>query len=333
MPRFILSVLLALWPITGFGETHPYGLSAHPFNGSVAPETADGVTRFEIRNHECSERTYGDGRGEHDCQNGIVRANLSAFQAGASEAWTYEFDFRVPGPIGYSGWRNSHACGFLQGCEDSRLRIASWEGNRLHNFLYMLKLDSRHGARFLDATCAAPEDLAEWTRFRMEVLWSNDDRGWIRVSCDEQIIYFRENIRTAEGPHCYITNLCRDPETTRPTLILTILGPVMQGFGREYAEHGLQHPFTDFYADIVVEMQNVDFRRGATLYDETVVRALQSHLTALGCDPGPVDGLMGNRTRQAALTCRTLEGEDLPEEVTGATIGDWLAAYETEFPV
>jgi hypothetical protein len=333
MFRLFFAALLALTPGFADADPHPFGLAAHPFNGSVDPVTEDGITRFEIRNHECSERTYGDGRGEHDCFNGIVRSALGAFQVGASETWTYAFEFRVPDPIGYTGWRNSHACTYLDDCQDSRLRIASWEGNRLHNFMYMLKADGRHGARFLNETCAAPEDLADWTRFRMEVRWADDSRGWIRVSCNDEVIYFRENVRTLEGPHCYITNLCRNARNTHPTRVLTILGPVMQGFGHEWQQRGRSSQFTDFTDPISVEMRNVEFQRGATLYDETVVRALQSHLTSLGCDPGPIDGLIGNRTRQAALSCRDLAGDDLPEELDAGSIADWLAAYQTQFPI
>ncbi|QFT62064.1 hypothetical protein FIU91_03910 [Roseivivax sp. THAF30] len=321
---------------SALADPHPMRLGSHPFNGSVQPVTEDGVTRFEIRNHECSSRKYGDGRGESDCLNGNVRSSLTAHQANNSSSWTYEFQFRVPGPIGYSGWRNSHACGFLPGCEDSRLRIASWEGNRLHNFLYMLKLDSRHGARFLDQTCVKPEDLEEWSTFRMEVHWSNNDRGWIRVSCDDRVIHFREGNRTAEAPHCYITNLCQDGSQKRPSRVLTILGPVMQGFGHEWRKRGKPHQFTDFYADIRVEMRNIVFTPEATLYDDetsNAVRELQAHLLALGCDPGPVDAAMGPKTRDSALTCRNMSEFSLPTEINAETVSQWLKAYKDYHPL
>lgn len=329
--RILLSaIFLMVLSMIAAADPHPMRLDSHHFNGSVQPVTEAGVTRFEIRTHECSSRTYGDGRGESDCRNGNVRSNLTAHQVGVSEAWTYEFEFRVPGPIGYGGYSNSHACGFLDRCADSRLRIVSWEGNRLHNFLYMLKLDNRYGVRFLDEVCVAPENLEKWSRFRMEVRWSHDDRGWIRVSCNDRVVHFREGVRTAAAPHCYVTNLCQDGEAKRPNRVLTILGPVMQGFGFEWKKYGKPHQFTDFDAPIVVEMRRVKFRRGATLYDAEAteaVRGLQAQLVALGCDPGPVDGVMGRRTRQSARECRDLSSLDLPPDINAETVFAWHSAY------
>lgn len=331
-PMQFICVLLVFLPTMLAADPHPMGLRNHTFNGSVQPVTEAGITRFEIRNQECSEAKYGDGRGESDCYNGNVRSTLSPHSVPTSGTWTYAFDFRVPGPVGYSGWHNSHACGYIDGCMDSRMRIASWEGNRLHNFLYLLKLDGRRGVYFLDQTCVEKEALENWNTFKMEVNWSHDERGWIRVSCNDEVIYFRENIRTTTNPHCYITNICQDSDGQRPSQVLTIIGPAMQGFGHEWKQRGKPHQFTDFYSDIVVEMRNVAFTRGGELYDPDTVRSLQTHLTDLGCDPGPIDGLMGGRTRQATLDCRDLGPATPSDAVDAATIEAWLAAYQEAFP-
>ncbi len=43
------------------------------------------------------------------------------------------------------------------------------------------------------------------------------------------------------------------------------------------------------------------------------VRAMQARCAALGCDPGPIDGVMGRRTRAAEAEARTLQaGRRLP---------------------
>lgn len=306
-------------------DPHPMGLDAHRFNGSAAPVTEAGLTSFTIRQGECSTRDYGDGRGEHDCLNGNVRSTLAAHIARVGQTRSYAFDFRVDAPLTYEGWHNSQAGSYLDDGNDSRLRIASWEGNRIHNFIYMLKLDSSRGVYFLNESCVPAEDIHNWHSFRMEVRWAADSRGWIRVSCDNKVIYFAEGIATTIGPHCYSSNNCRDAESKNPSRVLTVLGPVMQTFG----------PY--FEDDITVRMRNVQFESGAVLYDETAkveVRGLQEHLTRLGCDPGPVDGDMGTRTRAAAESCRNLSEADnqlLP--LNAATVGDWLAAYREQHPI
>lgn len=131
-----------------FAEPHPLGLRAHSFNGSAAPVTTAGITSFTIRQGECSKVTYGDGRGEHDCANGNVRSTLSPHIATVGQVWTYTVDFKVETPFTYRGWHNSQSSSYLDDGNDSRLRILSWEGNRPHNFIYSLKIDSRRGAFF-----------------------------------------------------------------------------------------------------------------------------------------------------------------------------------------
>lgn len=307
-----------------FAEPHPLGLRSHDFNGSIAPVTKAGLTSFTIRQGECSTIKYGDGRGEDDCANGNVRSTLSAHIAKVGQTKTYAFDFRVDAPFNYRGWHNSQASSYLDEGNDSRLRIAGWEGNRTHNFMYMLKIDSRRGAFFLNQTCVPAGDLHDWHSFRMEVRWANNSRGWIRISCDDKVIHFVEGIATTHGPHCYLSNLCRDAQRKNPSQVLTILGPVMQSFGQYFEDN------------ITVQMRNVRITSGATLYDKTAKEAvfgLQEHLTQLGCDPGPIDGAMGARTRTAAKDCRILSVTNLPETLNAATVGIWLAAYREQFPI
>ena len=126
------------------------------FNGPHQPTTTGGVTTFQIFDQQCSTRDYGDGRGENDCHNGNVRSALLGGDHRLGQAIEYRFEVWVDPSLSYKGFYNSHAVGFLPGAHDSRLRIASWEGNLLHNFLFMLKLDETDGITFLGKQCQSP---------------------------------------------------------------------------------------------------------------------------------------------------------------------------------
>lgn len=330
MTRLLIALVLMFYGgAAALADPHPLGKGNHRLNGSVQPVTQDGVTTFVIRSGECSNRKYGDGRGESDCSNGNVRSLLTGTNVSVGETVTYEFEVRAD-PLTYEGFVNSHAAGFLYRLQDSRLRIASWEGNHLHNFIYILHLDARRGIRFLDTTCAGPEEIGNWMRFKMEVKWRNDKRGWIRVSCNDTIVYFAENVETTDAPHCYITNVCEPDISKSPRRIYNLHGPVMAGFGHEWKKYGLQSPFTEFSGDIRVQMRNISLRKGATLYDDnakSAVMELQQKLTALGCDPGPIDGLMGAKTRDAATNCRAFDDDQVPDAINAMTVGKWRDAY------
>lgn len=316
-------------------DRHPAGLRNHRFNGPNNPVTENGVTTFEIREHECSDVKYGDGRGESDCSNGNVRETIGVHESRLDETWTYRFDLKVTSPVTYRGWSNGHARGFLPYGHDSRLRIASWEGNRLHNFIYMLKLDGYRGVTFLDKTCFGPDGFDEWHSFKLETRWTADRRGWVRVSCDDEAIYFSEGAPSRVAPHCYITNQCEPGVKKSPTRFYFLLGPVMSGFGYEWKKYGKRSQFTDFDGPITLSTRNVAIERGGELYDASAkeaVRGLQQHLTMLGCDPGPVDGAMGARTRSAANDCRDFEADAVPEMVNAETVSAWLAAYRKTYP-
>ena len=61
----------------------------------------------------------------------------------------YSFDVKIEQPLGYLGGL------------DPMLRIASWQGNLLHNFIYMFKLGAARGLLFSDEKCVAPDELGE----------------------------------------------------------------------------------------------------------------------------------------------------------------------------
>ncbi|MCB1461715.1 MAG: hypothetical protein KDJ90_04625 [Nitratireductor sp.] len=336
-PAFVLIAFLTLMDAShALAEPHPAGFSNHKFN-PANPVTENGVTTFHIDNHGCSDTKYGDGRGESDCYNGNVRSVLApSRQEKLGESVEYSFDLWVDPSIDYPGYINSHAHGFIPDGRDTRLRIASWEGQHLHNFLYMLKLDAFHGVRFLSKPCFPVDKLGEWNRFSMKVNWASDKKGWIKVSCNDKVVWLQEGIATNQAPECYVTNQCEPGKKKNATRINFIPGPVLMGFGYEWKKHRKPSQFTEIQKDgITLKMRNLKVTKGARLYDDAdieQVKALQAHLNALGCDVGSVDGAAGPKTRKVALECREFEDGVLPETFDLATLPMILAAYREHYP-
>lgn len=327
--------LLILFAATGaaLADPHPAGLRDHRFNGPIKPTTAGGVTTFRIEDEGCSTVDYGDGRGENDCRNGNVRSAIVARNWDKlGDAVEYRFDIQVDPGLNYPG-RFSH-----EGKRwHSNLRIASWEGPLLHNFLYILQLDSRRGITFLDNVCVPADRLGEWNRFSMKIRWSANDRGWIKVTCNDEVVYLAEGVATNQAPNCYVGIHCEPGVRKNPDRFLFVLGMIMDGWGMEWARYGFSSQFSKIQPEgITVRMRNVAIEKGAVLYDEQdreIIRHLQAHLTQLGCDPGPVDGVVGARTREAALSCRSFEGEQLPEKLDVTTAREILSMYERRYPL
>jgi len=251
-----------LWSSVAQADPHPQGFVNNRLNGSSKPITKNGVTTFQIFDKQCSNVDYGDGRGENDCQNGAVRSALSKnSDAKLGSIVNYRFDIWIDKSFSYPGYYNDHATGYLSGAWDSRLRIASWEGHYIHNFLYMLKADARNGITFLGKQCQKPEKFGEWVTFSMKVRWSSDKSGWMEVKCDDITIYISEGVATNQNPHCYITNQCEIGVMKNPKNIHFILGPVMAGFGYEWKKFGYASQFTDIQKEgITVKVRNVSVR-------------------------------------------------------------------------
>ena len=132
---FLLAAFLLTHPALATNDRPPKGFSNHKFNDGHNPSTKDGITTFIIRDKQCSHIDYGDGRGENDCHNGNVREVFSyCCQAKMGQAVSYKFDVLIDPSFAYSGFYNDHSLGFIADGLDSRLRIASWEGQFLHIF-------------------------------------------------------------------------------------------------------------------------------------------------------------------------------------------------------
>ena len=244
-------------------DGNPKGFATHRFNGSVQPVTKDGITTFRILDKQCSSVDYGDGRGENDCRNGNVRSALVARgNAKIGSTVEYSMDIRIDPSFAYPGFYNDHSIGYLRDASDSRLRIASWEGPLVHNFLYMLKVDARHGVTFLGKQCQAPAQFGNWVSFSMRVNWTNNKSGWIDVKCNGEIVYSATNVATNQAPHCYITNQCEKGVAKNPKSFIFIVGPVMAGFGFEWKKYGKPSPFTEIQKDgIIVQMKNIKVKK------------------------------------------------------------------------
>lgn len=310
----------------------PRGFSLGGDDTPTKPVTKNGVTTFRIFDKECNPVPYGDDRGESDCTNGNIRSDMQfSPEAKIGQVVEYRFDLQLNADFAYPGYRNDKAFGFYPGAWDSRLRIASWEGPLLHNFLYMIKADAKNGISFLARQCQAPEKFGNWVAFSMKVKWAADNTGWIKVTCDDRIVYADEGIATDQPPQCFITNVCEPDLVKHPKSVLLKLGPVMAGFGYEWKKYGYASPFTPVQKEgISVSFRNIAIKSGAIAYEEAdtlAMRELQEKLAALGCDPGAADGVPSRKTRDAALSCRVFPEATLPEKLTVATVRDFVAAY------
>jgi hypothetical protein len=314
-------------------DSLPSGWQSHKFNGPNQPTVEDGVVTFQIFDEKCSDIDYGDGRGESDCVNGNVRSTIikTGGDRRLGETIEYQVDIWINPSFALPSFRNPEALGLTPGGMDSRLRIASWEGPYLHNFIYLVKADADRGITFLGEQCQPPENFGQWVTFSMKVRWASDQRGWIKVTCDDRLVYVKEGVATNQAPHCYAANVCEPEPFKNPQSFNFLLGPIVGGYGWNYAEFGFASPFIEIQPEgITVKMRNIALTEGAELYSEderAKVAELQAALNNLECDAGPEDGIVGARTRSAALTCRYFADQEMPEALTVATLSEFLSLY------
>ena len=335
--RTIFVLIVFLIPGTVLAaDGHPAGFSNHKFNPpGHDPITTDGVTRFHVNDGICSDVKYGDGRGETDCKNGSVRSILA--HRGASKVGKsieYRFDIRIDPSISLEPYKNIAATKYIENGTDSHLRLASWEGEFLHNFYFALKADSKRGITFLGETCQAAADLGQWVSFTLAVSWTGDERGWIRVTCNDALVYAREDTATNQAPHCYESNQCLPGEYRNPKTVFFALGPVVQGNGQDWEETGKSALFNEIQNEgIKVEMRNVSVRNNPAKYlasDIERIKELQSTLNRLGCDVGVVDGIPGKKTKAALQSCKLFDEGELPNEWSVQNLGTFLKLYNSE---
>lgn len=256
---FALGLIACLAASPAHADSIPQGFYNHDLNAGGNPITSEGVTTFTIKDKVCSKKNYNDSRGENDCYNGNVRQDiLFKKEARMGETMSYKFEIWIDPSLKYTGYSNGNAKGFLKYNLDSRLFIATWQGQYIHNFLYILKADTSFGVTFLGNVCQPRKDFGNWVAFEMKVHWSKDTKGWIDVLCDGKSIYSAKDVATNQAPHCYITNQCEPDKKKNASRILLILGPVMTGFGREWKKYGKESEFTPIQPEgITIKMRNI----------------------------------------------------------------------------
>ena len=110
-----------------------------------------------------------------------------------------------------------------------------------------------------------PEHFGEWVAFSMKVRWAKDRKGWIKVRCDDNVIYSTEGAATNQAPHCYITNQCEPGIPKNPKMFTFMLGPVMAGFGPEWKMYGQPSQFTPIQPEgITIKMRDISVTPAAS---------------------------------------------------------------------
>lgn len=327
----VLALFVATSSIPALADPPPRGFI---FNGHNHhdPVIEDGVVTFQVFEGQCSEIEYPDGRGESDCGGGEVRSSLwSSPWTPINQTVEYVFDIRVDESVKYEGYESNFVLDLLPNKIDSALWIAAWEGNRLHNYLYQLKADTKNGIAFLGRTCQPASALGQWVSVSLRAKWTNDDKGWMQVRCDGALIYATEGVATAEAPHCYGPNQCEPGVIKHPTEVGMHIGAFVSGFGPTFADRDLPSPFRDIQDDgILLQAKNIEIRKDPKPYTDeqkAQVKLLQQRLAELGCDQGPADGISGKKTRDAALTCRQFAEGVLPEAFNVMTLDTFVALY------
>lgn len=331
--RVIVALVFGFWTTIAGAVPLPKGFAPSGLNGSRGPASESNEVTFNIVPQDCGKADYRNGSGENDCMNGNVK-NLMRQKAEASvgQSVEYKFDIWVDPTFSYEGYQQAETYGIGGDGYDSRLRIAYWEGPARKNFIADLKLDARHGIAFRFKQCQAPVDFGKWVTFSMKIRWASDESGWIRVTCDENVLYEAEGVVTNESVTCYPSNEC-DPEQPQKNAkrISFQLGLSMTGWGPNWKElYGPTiGPFTAFDPNgLTIKMRNISVTEGIELYgeaDRELVRQLQDRLNALGCDVGVADGVAGKKTRAAALACRSIDG--LPTSFVVGNLKAFLDIY------
>jgi hypothetical protein len=328
---FLLSLLLG-W--SALADPLPKGFESHKFNASIKPVAKDGIVTFHVIPNDCSKVDYGDGRGESDCKNGNTKSIIRKLRdARLGETLDYRFDVLVDPGFAYPGYLQRDAVRFRPGGWDSQLRIASWEGPFIKNFIYMFKLDAKEGINFFARQCQAPQQFGQWVSISLKVHWANNDTGWVKATCDDKIIYADEGSSSTAQLQCYLANECQPGVTRDPKSFNFSLGLALNGFGQDWQKNGLKSPFSQIQPDgLTIKMRNISVTAGAVLYspgEKAVIQKLQEKLNALGCPVGTPNGVSDKRTREAALSCRQFPDGPLPLKLTVATAQTFLDRYSS----
>ncbi len=156
---------------------------------AIAPEFgANGHVLFQLGQPRCTN--LADVFGPSDCRTGVSRSVLSTgdiWEPGQQYLFTFEFRLdpemlRRTGPVTLARWQAA---------------------DRASSPLFELTADARNGASILGRQCATTDDLGDWTRFWMRILWADDQTGYIEVRCggavqihNSPVIFAASNVPT-----------------------------------------------------------------------------------------------------------------------------------------
>jgi len=218
------------------------------------PIYEDSVVTFALQSGQCGARTYGDGRGESDCNGGRVRSQLqSPDTVRVNSEVEYYFEFFIPDDFSYWGdqWYPS----------GSRLLIAEWKRTQgIKNHIYEILLDNRRGVTFERETCITSDHYGKWNSFSLRIRWSRGDDGYLEARCNDRLILERRGDQTVIPPDCDTDyKLQCEVRHQRPNAnIQWAIGPNFSGYGRDYERLGKSSPFAPFPPDgIEIRVRNL----------------------------------------------------------------------------
>lgn len=238
----LLSVMVFLLtlPLAAHAGKPPSGFEEARFQGRSPQFDTDAIT-FTLMKGDCSKKDYGDGRGESDCKNGNLRSQIHTRNK-QKLGKTYEYSMEI--------WIDPAFTNFVAyGQPRSPLLIAEWQRiNTIKNHIFELHLDSMSGVQFEDKNCFGPKSFGEWHRFSMVVKWSKGKDGFLRVTCDDQVVYELSGQQTAVPPLCgeQVKLQCDPKRQDLRKPVQWQIGPKLGGFGMEHEKYGMPSQFRSF---------------------------------------------------------------------------------------
>lgn len=259
MPRILAALFALVLALPGAAGAADLRGKFRPsaWNGTK-PAISKGVVTFTLQPGACGKRTYGDGRGESDCNGGRLRSQLQSRKVErVGRNVEYRMEFFVPASFSYDGDRGYPAY--------SRLLIAEWKRDRgIKNHMYEMLLDSIRGATFERKVCVPPARFGQWNSFRLRIRWSKGGDGYIEAYCNGRLILSRSNSQTVIPPDCAAGyKLQCDPDLQEPDGgIIWAVGPNFSGYGRDYRRLGKPSPFAPLpKAGVRIQMRNLEVVR------------------------------------------------------------------------
>lgn len=249
---FILS-LFALVGGFAYGRDQTRAFKQVSWNGTDVA-VSGGVATFRLDPEGCGAKTYGDGRGESDCNGGRRRSQLMApKEVRVGQEVEYRLDLLVPASFRYDGDRGYPAY--------SRLSIAEWNRVKgIKNHVYEMLLDSVRGVTFERKVCFRPSEFGRWNTFSLKIRWSAAADGYLEARCNGRLVLERHSIQTVIPPDCGASyKLQCVPKLQKPGAnLLWNVGPNLAGYGSDYRRMGRASPFPPFPPNgVEMQMRNL----------------------------------------------------------------------------